>query len=151
MTSSRDIVRAGRTAVAERRGARRPSGLSGELGAPELVAYATAHPGKLNYGSGGVGNISQLAAELFRLRTGVDIVHVPLKGASEVFTAILGGQVHLYFGDTPEVTSGAARLNADVERSARFSPRVQEVIRRDADRRHQDRVKMPLQRCLRSR
>ena len=65
----------------------------------ELVAYAKANPGKLNYGSGGVGNISQLAAELFRLRTGIDIVHVPYKGASEVFTAILGGQVHLYFGD----------------------------------------------------
>ena len=65
----------------------------------ELVAYAKANPGKLNYGSGGVGNISQLAAELFRLRTGIDIVHVPYKGASEVFTAILGGQVHMYFGD----------------------------------------------------
>ena len=43
----------------------------------ELVAYAKANPGKLNYGSGGIGNISQLAAELFRLRTGIDIVHVP--------------------------------------------------------------------------
>ncbi len=50
----------------------------------ELIAYAKANPGKLNYGSGGVGNISQLAAELFRLRTGIDIVHVPFKGASEV-------------------------------------------------------------------
>ncbi len=65
----------------------------------ELVAYAKANPGKLNYGSGGVGNISQLAAELFRLRIGVDLVHVPYKGASEVFAAILSGQVHLYFGD----------------------------------------------------
>jgi tripartite-type tricarboxylate transporter receptor subunit TctC len=65
----------------------------------ELVAFAKANPGKLNYGSGGVGNISQLAAELFRLRTGIDIVHVPYKGASEVFTAILGGQVQMYFGD----------------------------------------------------
>jgi tripartite-type tricarboxylate transporter receptor subunit TctC len=65
----------------------------------ELVAYAKANPGKLNYGSGGIGNISQLAAELFRLRTGIEIVHVPFKGASEVFTAILGGQVHMYFGD----------------------------------------------------
>jgi tripartite-type tricarboxylate transporter receptor subunit TctC len=65
----------------------------------ELIAYAKANPGKLNYGSGGVGNISQLAAELFRLRTGIDIIHVPYKGASEVFTAILGGQVQMYFGD----------------------------------------------------
>jgi len=65
----------------------------------ELIAYARANPGQLKYGSGGVGNISQLAAELFRLRTGVDIVHVPFKGASEVLTAILGGQVQMYFGD----------------------------------------------------
>jgi tripartite-type tricarboxylate transporter receptor subunit TctC len=65
----------------------------------ELVGYAKANPGKLNYGSGGIGNISQLAAELFRLRTGIDLVHVPYKGASEVYTAILAGQVHMYFGD----------------------------------------------------
>jgi tripartite-type tricarboxylate transporter receptor subunit TctC len=65
----------------------------------ELIAYARANPGKLTYGSGGIGNISQLAAELFRLRTGTDIVHVPFKGASEVLTAILGGQVQMYFGD----------------------------------------------------
>jgi tripartite-type tricarboxylate transporter receptor subunit TctC len=65
----------------------------------ELVTYAKAHPGELNYGSGGVGNISQLAAELFRLRTGIEIVHVPFKGASEVYNAILGGQVQMYFGD----------------------------------------------------
>jgi tripartite-type tricarboxylate transporter receptor subunit TctC len=65
----------------------------------ELVAYAKANPGKLNYGSAGVGNISQLAAELFRLRTGIEIVHIPYKGASEVSNAILGGQVQLYFAD----------------------------------------------------
>jgi tripartite-type tricarboxylate transporter receptor subunit TctC len=65
----------------------------------ELVTHARANPGKLNYGSGGVGNVSQLAAELFRLRTGIDLVHVPYKGASEVIAAIIGGQVHLYFGD----------------------------------------------------
>ncbi len=65
----------------------------------ELIAYAKANPGTLNYGSGGLGNISQLAAELFRLRTGIDIVHVPFKGASEVYNAILGGLVQMYFGD----------------------------------------------------
>jgi len=46
---------------------------------PELVAYAQANPGKLNYGSAGHGNATHLAAELFKLRTGVDIVHVPYK------------------------------------------------------------------------
>src|SRR5262245_24878995 len=45
----------------------------------ELVAYSKANPGKLNYGSAGVGNASQLAVELFKLRTGADITHVPYK------------------------------------------------------------------------
>src|SRR5690606_23739506 len=44
---------------------------------PELVAYAKAHPGKLNYASSGLGNTNHLAAELFALRTGTKIVHVP--------------------------------------------------------------------------
>ena len=53
----------------------------------ELVAYAKANPGKLNFGSPGPGNASHLAAELFKLKTGIDIVHVPYKGAAEVVTA----------------------------------------------------------------
>src|SRR5262249_33692041 len=56
---------------------------------PELVAYAKANPGKLNYGSAGLGNATHLAAELFKLRTGIDIVHVPYKGAAEAVTGVL--------------------------------------------------------------
>jgi tripartite-type tricarboxylate transporter receptor subunit TctC len=66
---------------------------------PELVAYAKANPGKLNYGSAGLGNATHLAAELFKLRTGIDIVHVPYKGAAEAVTGVLGGQVQMFFGD----------------------------------------------------
>jgi len=65
----------------------------------ELVASAKANPGKLNYGSAGHGNATHLAAELFKLRTGIDIVHVPYKGASDAVTAVLGGQVQMFFGD----------------------------------------------------
>jgi tripartite-type tricarboxylate transporter receptor subunit TctC len=65
----------------------------------ELVAEAKANPGKLNYGSSGYGNATHLAAELFKLRTGIDIVHVPYKGAADVLTALLGGQVQMFFGD----------------------------------------------------
>jgi tripartite-type tricarboxylate transporter receptor subunit TctC len=65
----------------------------------ELVASAKADPGKLNYGSAGHGNATHLAAELFKLRTGIDIVHVPYKGASDAVTAVLGGQVQMFFGD----------------------------------------------------
>jgi tripartite-type tricarboxylate transporter receptor subunit TctC len=65
----------------------------------ELVALAKANPGKLNYGSAGHGNATHLAAELFKLRTGVDIVHIPYKGAADAVTGVLGGQVQMFFGD----------------------------------------------------
>jgi tripartite-type tricarboxylate transporter receptor subunit TctC len=65
----------------------------------ELVAYAKANPGKLNFGSPGIGNASHLAAELFKLKTGIDIVHVPYKGAMEAATGVLSGQVQMFFGD----------------------------------------------------
>jgi tripartite-type tricarboxylate transporter receptor subunit TctC len=65
----------------------------------ELLALARANPGKLNYGSAGHGNATHLAAELFKLRTGVDIVHIPYKGAADAVTGVLGGQVQMFFGD----------------------------------------------------
>jgi tripartite-type tricarboxylate transporter receptor subunit TctC len=65
----------------------------------ELVALAKAKPGKLNYGSAGHGNATHLAAELFKLRTGADIVHIPYKGAADAVTGVLGGQVQMFFGD----------------------------------------------------
>jgi len=65
----------------------------------ELIAYARANPGKLNYASLGHGNLTHLAAELLKLRTGIDIVHVPYKGTADAVTALLGGQVQMMFGD----------------------------------------------------
>jgi len=82
----------------------------------ELVAYAKANPGKLNFGSAGVGNVTHLAAELFKQRTGIDIVHVPYKGASEAITAVIGGQVQMFFGDIggvlPLIREGRVRALA---------------------------------------
>jgi tripartite-type tricarboxylate transporter receptor subunit TctC len=52
----------------------------------ELIAYAKANPGKLNYGSAGVGNTLHLAAEMFCLTTGTSMTHVPYKGASQALT-----------------------------------------------------------------
>jgi tripartite-type tricarboxylate transporter receptor subunit TctC len=83
---------------------------------PELVAYAKANPGKLNYGSAGHGNATHLAAELFKLRTGIDIVHVPYKGAADAITGVLGGQVQMFFGDVggimPLIQEGTLRALA---------------------------------------
>jgi tripartite-type tricarboxylate transporter receptor subunit TctC len=64
----------------------------------ELIAYAKAHPGTLNYGSSGYGNATHLSAEWFKSKTGADIVHVPYKGLSDALTGLLGGQVVMAFG-----------------------------------------------------
>ena len=63
----------------------------------ELVAYAKANPGKLNYSSGGYGTLPHLAGELLKSIAGIDAVHVPYKSDAEVVSAILGNQVHVSF------------------------------------------------------
>ena len=63
----------------------------------ELVAYAKAKPGQLNYGSQGIGSTGHLAGELLKTMTGTDIVHVGYKGGSEVVTSVLGGEIALAF------------------------------------------------------
>lgn len=62
---------------------------------PELIAYARANPGKLNFGSSGVGTSLHLGMELFMQKTGTKMVHVPFRGSAPMLTALLGGQVDL--------------------------------------------------------
>jgi tripartite-type tricarboxylate transporter receptor subunit TctC len=64
---------------------------------PDLIAYAKANPGKLNFGSAGNGTSHHLLGELFKLRTGVDMVHVPYKGAGPMMTDLLAGNVDMAF------------------------------------------------------
>ncbi|MDB5966741.1 MAG: hypothetical protein JWQ72_3241 [Polaromonas sp.] len=64
---------------------------------PELVAYAKANPGKLNFGSGGNGTLAHLSTEMLRVRTGIDIVHVPYKGTSLATTDVMAGHIHAMF------------------------------------------------------
>ncbi len=63
----------------------------------ELVAYGKANPGKLNYASAGVGTTPHLAAELWRMRTGIDAVHVPYKGVGPSFVDLISGKVQMLF------------------------------------------------------
>ena len=65
---------------------------------PELIAYARANPGKLNYGSAGSGTAPHLAAELFAMRTGLQMTHVPYKGSGPSVTAAIANEVQLSFG-----------------------------------------------------
>src|SRR5882672_1945994 len=65
----------------------------------ELVAYGRANPGKLSYASAGAGNQTQLLAELFKAKVGIEAVHIPYKSGSEMVTAVLGEQVQMSFPD----------------------------------------------------
>ena len=60
---------------------------------PEFIAYAKANPGKLNMGSGDIGGPQHVAGELFKMMTGVNLVHVPYRGGALAVTDLLGGQV----------------------------------------------------------
>ena len=65
---------------------------------PEFIAYAKANPGKINMASAGTGRRTHVAGELFKMMTGVDMVHVPYRGAGPHLTDLLGGQVQVMFG-----------------------------------------------------
>ena len=69
----------------------------------ELIAYAKAHPGKLNYTSAGTQNISHLAPVLLFAQAGIDLVHVPAKSGPQAVSDVLSGQVEVYFGNSSEL------------------------------------------------
>jgi tripartite-type tricarboxylate transporter receptor subunit TctC len=82
----------------------------------ELIAYAKANPGKLHFGSSGIGAASHLSGELFKAEAGIDMVHVPYKGTGQALTDLLGGQIELMFAPTqtviPQIKSGRLRAIA---------------------------------------
>ena len=79
----------------------------------ELIAYAKANPGKLNFGSSGNGSSIHLSGELFKNMTGIDMQHVPYKGSAPAVTDLLGGQISMMFDNMPSaiqhVKSGKLR------------------------------------------
>jgi tripartite-type tricarboxylate transporter receptor subunit TctC len=75
----------------------------------ELIAYIKANPGKLSYGSGGVGAITHIAPELFKQQAGgLDMLHVPYRGVGPAMNDLLGGQVQVIF---PNITSAVVALH----------------------------------------
>jgi tripartite-type tricarboxylate transporter receptor subunit TctC len=97
--------------------------------APEFIAYAKANPGKVNVASPGVGTSVHLSAELFKMMTGVDMVHVAYKGSAPSLTDLLGGQVQVSFATMPAsiefIRSG--RLRALAVTTATRSPALPDV------------------------
>jgi tripartite-type tricarboxylate transporter receptor subunit TctC len=68
---------------------------------PEFIAYAKANPGKVNMASSGNGTPQHICGELFKMMTGVDMVHVPYRGVAPALTDLFGGQVQVMFNSTP--------------------------------------------------
>jgi tripartite-type tricarboxylate transporter receptor subunit TctC len=82
----------------------------------ELIAYAKANPGKLNFSSSGIGTSSHLAGELFKVSAGVDMTHVPYKADSQALPDLLAGNINLMFmfqtSALPQIRSGKLRAIA---------------------------------------
>src|SRR5712691_11167176 len=73
----------------------------------ELVAYAKANPGKVNYGSAGVGTVSHVCGEYFATAAGIKLVHVPYKGTGPALTDLIGGHIPMAFAPIPATYSNA--------------------------------------------
>jgi tripartite-type tricarboxylate transporter receptor subunit TctC len=69
----------------------------------EFLAFARANPGKINMASSGTGTMPHMAGELFKMRAGIDMVHVPYRGIGAAVTDLIGGQVHVLFIPPPAV------------------------------------------------
>jgi len=96
---------------------------------PELVALAKSKPGKLSFASSGYGSSPHLSGELFKQAAGIDILHVPYRGSAPAIADLRGGQVDMFFDNTPsilpQVKAGAVRALAIT--GARRSPLVPDV------------------------
>ncbi|MGN6572536.1 MAG: Bug family tripartite tricarboxylate transporter substrate binding protein [Pseudolabrys sp.] len=83
---------------------------------PEFIAYAKANPGKINMASGGIGGTSHVTGELFKMKTGINMLHVPYRGDAPAMTDLIGGRVDVIFGYLPltieYVKSGQVRALA---------------------------------------
>jgi len=96
---------------------------------PELIAYAKANPGKLAIGSFGTGSISHIAGEMFKMATGIDMVHVPYRGSAPLVVDLLGGQVQVAFDNMPPSIEHirAGRLRALAVTTAERSPALPDL------------------------
>lgn len=95
----------------------------------ELVALAKQRPGKLNYASSGAGTAAHLAGELFKLQAGIDLVHVPYRGAIPALTDLMGGRTDLMFATSASVLQfiSAGRLRALAVTTAKRSEAVPDL------------------------
>jgi tripartite-type tricarboxylate transporter receptor subunit TctC len=96
---------------------------------PEFIAYAKANPGKVTMASGGSGSASHVGGELFKMMTGIDMLHVPYRGGAPALTDLMGGQVQVMFSPLPEsiATIKAGKVRALAVTTATRSQALPEV------------------------
>ncbi len=96
---------------------------------PEFIAYAKANPGKISMASGGTGSPSHIVGELFKMTTGIQMVHVPYHGGAPAITDLMGGQVQVYFSPLPESIAviKAGKVRALAVTSAKRSDALPDV------------------------
>jgi tripartite-type tricarboxylate transporter receptor subunit TctC len=95
----------------------------------ELIAYAKSNPGKLSYGSAGIGTSIHLAGEFFARTAGINMVHVPYRGAAPAVSDLVGGQIPMMFGPTTDILplARAGKIRALAVTSAQRSALVPEL------------------------
>jgi tripartite-type tricarboxylate transporter receptor subunit TctC len=95
----------------------------------EFIAYAKAHPGELNFGSGSTGSAGHLAGELFKTMAGVEMTHVPYKGAAPAMNDLIAGQIQLMFDNLASSLGPvrAGRVKALAVTTAKRSPLTPEL------------------------
>ncbi len=106
--------------------------------AAQFVEYARGRAGQLNYATAGSGSSSHLATEFFKLQTGVDLTHVPYQGAAQAMTALLAGDVHVYFDNATtafgQIAGGAVRaLGVTTRERLRALPDVPTLVEQRLD------------------
>jgi tripartite-type tricarboxylate transporter receptor subunit TctC len=69
---------------------------------PEFISHAKSNPGKVSYGSGGIGTSIHVASELFKMMAGIEMIHVPYRGGAPAMTDLMGGQIQVVFNPLPE-------------------------------------------------
>ena len=106
---------------------------------PEFIAYAKANPGKISMGSGGIGSSPHVAGELFKMMTGVDMLHMPYRGVAPATADLLGGRIQVLFDTLPAAIGQHPR-----RKNPRARGDVEEAIRVAAGRAGDERVRAGL-------
>ena len=114
----------------------------------ELIAYAKQNPGKLAYGTAGVGSGHHIAGELIKQKTGIDMVHVPYRGGGPAMQDLVAGNIPVAFATAPaalpQAAAGTIRILASVRTRARPGTAGHSDHRRDNSRRRFDQLVRPV-------